>query len=122
MIGIVAKNQREMFGATLYAGRDDPQGEYFEFWYVEATRFEDRQHVPNLISDVSYTTIATTWDMGFADRQYVEIDGDMYKIDDISIDRNAGRAGVNRLARNPLTEYRLTLNKVANPRAVMRNG
>lgn len=122
MIGIVAKNQKEMFGATLYAGRDDPQGEYFEFWYVEPTRFEDRQHVPNLISDASYTTIATTWDMGFADRQYVEIDGDMYKIDDITVDRNAGRAGVNRLARNPLTEYRLTLNSVANPRAVMRNG
>ncbi|MBQ8382015.1 MAG: hypothetical protein IJX47_02290 [Clostridia bacterium] len=122
MLGIIAKNQREMFGATLYAGRDDDQGEYFEFYYAEPTRYEDRQHVTNLISDASYTTIVTSWELGFRDRQFVEIGSEMYRIDDIVVDRNAGRQSANRVGLNPLTEYRLTLNAVANPRAVMRNG
>ena len=34
MIGIIAKNPREMYSATLYNGRDDLQGTYFEFYYI----------------------------------------------------------------------------------------
>lgn len=120
MLGIIAKNQKEMFGATLYAGRDDNQGEYFEFYYAESVRYEDRQHITNLISDAGYTTIITSWELGFQERQYVEIGSEMYRIDDVAVDRNAGRRSANRVGINPLTEYQLTLNKVANPKAVHR--
>lgn len=122
MIGIIAKNQKEMFGATLYASRDENQGEYFEFYYAEPTRHEDRQHIPNLISDASYTTIVTSWELDYKNKQYVEIGAEMYKIDDYSVDRNAGRQSANRVGLNPLTEYRLILVGVGNPKAVMRNG
>lgn len=123
MLGIIAKNTKEMFSATLYEGRDDDQGEYFEFYYAaEASVGDEKQLVPNLLSESGREIIATSWDLGFAENQFVEIGADMYRINDISLNRNAGRAGVNRVALNPLAEYQLTLVKVGNPKAVLPNG
>lgn len=123
MIGILAKNQREMFGATLYAGRDDPQGQYFEFYYVaESYPDDEQQHITNLISEGGRETIATSWALDFSRDQFVEIGADMFRVNEIAVNRNAGRAAVNRVALNPLTEYRLSLVKVGNPKGVLRHG
>lgn len=123
MIGILAKNQKEMFGATLYAGRDDSQCQYFEFYYVaEGNPDDEQQHITNLISEGGRETIATSWALDFSRDQFVEIGSDMYRVNEIAVNRNAGRAAVNRVALNPLTEYRLSLVKVGNPKGVLRHG
>lgn len=123
MIGIIAKNPREMYSATLYANRDDPQGTYFEFYYIGDSYPDDaRQPIPNLIADGARETIATSWELDYTRSQFVEIGDTMYRINEVAINRNTGRQAAVRLAANPLVEYKLSLVKVANPKAVMRNG
>lgn len=120
MLGIIAKNPREMYSATLYANRDDLQGTYFEFYYIGDSYPDDaRQPVPNLIADGARETIGTSWELDFVRSQFVEIGGTMYRINEVAINRNTGRQAAVRLAANPLIEYKLTLVKVANPRAVV---
>lgn len=122
MLGIIAKNQKEMFGATLYTDRDDDQGQYFEFYYTDDGNPSDgQQHITNLLSDGSNETIATSWVLDFARDHFVEIGSNMYRINEIAINRSAGRAFANRVAINAMTEYRLSLVKVGNPKAVYRD-
>lgn len=124
MLGIIAKNQKEMFGATKYYKRDDNEGQYFEFYFSNHFRFDENNPVQGLKMAIGHVEISTSWDIDWEEDQYVEfmLNGvmTMWRIDQVSLNPNANRKAVNRLAYNPTAEYVLTLNKVANPKAVIR--
>lgn len=124
MLGIIAKNQKEMFGATKYKKRDDTEGEYFEFYFSNHFDFDENSPVQGLKVSTGHVEISTSWAIDWEEDQYVEfmLNGimTMWRIDQVLLNPNANRKAVNRVAYNPTAEFVLMLNKVGNPKAVIR--